>query len=109
VTAAATKKRVHCGISVDVDRFSDRVLERKWLPTFAQLGAVNSEDIRRLCREARATGLEAFPSCDHHDARGFCLGHDEKVSDCEPGAFGAPHRCVKHEGRLLNADGRCGA
>jgi hypothetical protein len=104
-----TKKRVHVVVSVDIDRFSDRDLEKKWLPTFAQLGAMNAADIRRICREARAGGLEAFPSCDHHDEKGYCLGHEEVASDCEPGAFGATHRCARHEGRLLNADGRCGA
>lgn len=75
-------RRFHCAVSVDIDRFSDRVLETKWLPMFAQAGATSASDIRRLCAEARAAGREVFPPCDEHDERGICRGH-ENTTDTE--------------------------
>ena len=39
-------------------------------------------ELRRLCAEARAQGLEAFPPCDHTDAKGRCLGHESTDGTC---------------------------
>lgn len=65
----------HCAVSVDIDRFSDTKLSRDWLACFKPLGVTTPADIRRLCGDARAKGLEVFPPCDHVDERGFCKGH----------------------------------
>jgi hypothetical protein len=106
MTAVQARRRICCVVSVDVDRFSDAKLRREWLPIFAQLGAVSVADIRRLCAEYRAGGFEAFPSCENHDARGYCTGHP--IEPCRPHCE-HPHRCVVHEFALLGPDGRCGA
>lgn len=70
-------RTVHVAVSVSIDRFPDRKLEHEYLPMFAALGAKNAEDIRRLCREARAEGLDVFPPCDHTKPDGSCAGHEE--------------------------------
>jgi len=100
---------VHMVLSVDVDRFSDAKIRRDFLGMFAQLGAVTVADVRRICAEYRAKGYEAFPSCEHHDSRGYCLGHEQpNPPECRPDAT-HPHRCTVHDLRLLNARGACGA
>lgn len=65
----------HAAISVDIDRFSDRELERRWAPAFARFGGIGAEGIRALCRAARAGGQVVFAPCDRTAPDGSCLGH----------------------------------
>lgn len=97
----------HMVLDAGIDRFPDAKIRRDFLPMFARLGAFTVDDVRRLCREYRAKGYKVFPSCDHHDARGMCLGHEVVDVPCvEDPAH--PHRCGAHGLRLLQVDGRCG-
>lgn len=80
---APAMKTLHVALSVDIDRFSDAVIARDWLPLFAK-NHVNGDlvekhgleltvaDVRRVCADARARGLEVFPPCDNTDANGYC-------------------------------------
>lgn len=64
----------HIAIDVDIDRFTDAVLERDWLPVFSSKCATVTE-LRGLCREARARGQSVFAPCDETNADGSCAGH----------------------------------
>lgn len=99
----------HMVLDAGIDRFSDAKIRRDFLPMLAKRGAVTVEDVRRICREQRAAGFEVFPSCDNHDARGICLGHDVEAAtkECVP-HVDHPHRCAVHGLALLRADGSCG-
>lgn len=103
-----TRKTIHMVLAVDIDRFTDAKIRRDFLPMLAKLGAASVIDVRRICREYRAKGYEAFPSCDHHDERGYCLGHDAADEPpCAPDDA-HPHRCKTHDLSLLGINGRCG-
>lgn len=66
---------IHLSIDVTIDRFPDRVLERQWLPMF--VGVETVEELRDLCREARANGQEVFPiECPTPKPDGHCPGHE---------------------------------
>ena len=69
-------KRFHLSMSVDADRFTDAYIRKHILPAIKPTFE-HPELFRRACREAREEGLAVFPPCDHTDARGYCLGHEE--------------------------------
>lgn len=69
---------VHMAVAVDIDRFSDRKIEREWLPLFKKNKAASTvAELREHCRQMRAQGFEVFPNaaCDNHRADGTCAGH----------------------------------
>jgi len=69
---------MHAAVSVDIDRFSDRKLEKDWLPLFEKNGAASTvAELREHCRQMRAKGFEVFPNavCDNHRPDGTCAGH----------------------------------
>lgn len=71
-------KTIHMALSVDIDRYSDRKLEREFLEMFSNSGVAHDvEGIRRACREARERGQVVFPPCDHVLPNGHCAGHEE--------------------------------
>lgn len=72
---------IHIALSVDVDRFPDRKLERDYLPMFRQLGCASADDIRDQCRRARERGLVVFPPCDRAGVDGRCVGHPSDPRD----------------------------
>lgn len=72
---------IHMAVSVDVDRFPDRKLERDYLPMFRQIGCTNAGDIRTACGRARARGLVVFPPCDRAGVDGRCIGHPSDPRD----------------------------
>lgn len=65
---------LHVSISVDIDRFSDRVLERDWLPMLDGIDTV--EALRSACAEARSAGQVVFPNpdCTNVKPDGGCGG-----------------------------------
>lgn len=70
------RRNCHLAISIDIDRFSDWEIQRRYLSSFVKAGqATTVDEVRVLCREARARGLHVFPPCDQVDERGFCVGH----------------------------------
>lgn len=78
--------RFHMALSVDVDRFSDTVIRKNYLPIalFDGKPLAHPELLRRECRKAREKGLAVFPPCDNTDERGYCQGHlmeEEDKSD----------------------------
>jgi hypothetical protein len=67
----AVVTRYHAPISVDIDLFSDEVLDARWLGAFRGV-ASTVEEIRELCRRARADGRFFFTPCTDSDR---CAGH----------------------------------
>lgn len=67
----------HVAISVDIDRFGDRYIERNYLDMFReQHGCKTARDVRKMCEAARLEGREVFPPCDNLNPNGSCAGHD---------------------------------
>jgi len=70
-----SRMTIHVALSVDVDRFGDRELQ-KWDGALRRDGVpVPWWQLRSLCAEYRAKGFEVFPPCDNVDERGVCQGH----------------------------------
>lgn len=38
--------------------------------------SLRSEEVYALAAVLKAQGYDAMPTCDRHDARGHCLGHE---------------------------------
>jgi hypothetical protein len=73
-------KSFHVAMSVDVDRFDDAYLIEHFNGVLLRDDGSHvqvPDDLRKRCAEARASGLDVFPPCDHTDAKGHCLGHDQ--------------------------------
>lgn len=41
-------------------------------------------EVRRRLKEAQAKGYSVLPVCEHHNARGLCLGHDVTSEEIIP-------------------------
>ncbi len=70
-----------CGIamSVDADRFDDRCIRSKILPSVTVDGKpISVAEFRRLCADARAKGYRVIPQCDNTKPNGHCAGHVEQ-------------------------------
>lgn len=66
---------IHVCLSVDIDRFTDAALRKRWIKglTINDRPATVAE-LRAACREARAKGLDVFPNpnCPNPGPRGNC-------------------------------------
>lgn len=76
----------HVAVSVDIDRFSNRELERVWCSVMRNTATGKKTtpfELRDFCALARASGLSVFPhpDCDHRNADGSCAGHAETGAD----------------------------
>jgi hypothetical protein len=68
-------KQIH--VTMDIDgglRLPDSLLDGALIENGHPLSATEA---RRRLRELRDQGFEVIPVCDHHDSRGYCLGHGE--------------------------------
>jgi len=71
----------HVSVSIDIDRFSDSVLKRKWLSPFRKAGMASTvAELRALCQTERARGREGWPiGCPSPDPiTGNCPGHPQE-------------------------------
>jgi hypothetical protein len=68
---------LHMSVSVDIDRFTDRELQRHWAACFTHEDGRKATvaEVRAYCAEARAKGFEVFPPCDKTTPTGHCAGH----------------------------------
>lgn len=83
----------HCTCGVDeaiaaAEQQTDKQLER--------LFSGKAHEIRASLAVMKARGMEVIPSagCDHKDAKGYCLGHEENKHQGQPRAgltHGADH------------------
>ena len=74
-------KTIHCAMSVDVDRHTDKYLRERVCPGLVLNGRNPSvEELRIACNDARIEGLRVFPPCDNTLADGSCAGHDDEVT-----------------------------
>ena len=82
MTAAMVPGRSYCcALSVDVDRFSDAVLRKRWIRGLRIGGnPATVASLRAACAAMRAQGFEVFPACDKAGPNGSCQGHDPEVS-----------------------------
>lgn len=97
---ADAPKRYHCGISVDIDRFADSVIERDYGRVFASVGITGVAAIRAACAEQRARGLDVFPPCRHTKPNGVCAGH--RVGLIEDADICEHDRYERHCGECQN-------
>lgn len=69
-------------ISVDIDRFTDSVLKRRWVHAFklADGSRPTVEQLRAACADLRSKGFKAFPHCGHAGSDGMCVGVPTEVS-----------------------------
>lgn len=77
-------KRLTClALSVDIDRFTDRKIDREYLPMFGE-HASSAADVRRLCALERAKGHDVFPPHDGNTKPdGMCAGHEIPETEAE--------------------------
>lgn len=66
-------------VSVDVDRFPDKKLDGMLRDRNTRM-PLSPAQVRFLCYEFRHKGYEVIPTCDNHDERGYCKGHEETIS-----------------------------
>lgn len=38
------------------------------------------EEVLAMAIDLASKGYEAVPTCDHHDAKGYCLGHQQEAA-----------------------------
>lgn len=89
------KTRRCMGLSVDVDRFSDRDMVKNYTGVlkhpdgrYVQV----PQELRKLCAEYRAKGYESVPPCDNVNERGYCRGHEDEPPAVAESDLGATAR-----------------
>lgn len=41
---------------------------------------IPGEEVLAMAIDLASKGYEAIPACDHHDAKGYCLGHQQEAA-----------------------------
>lgn len=77
VTAMIPGRSYCCALSVNVDRFSDAVLRKRWICGLRIEGRpATVASLRAACATMRTQGFEVFPACDAAGPDGSCQGHE---------------------------------
>lgn len=72
---AEPRTRHHLSISIDgVLAMTDEALENRYYVKEDGTPATPAET-RATAQYYKVKGFEAIPTCDHHDEKGYCLGH----------------------------------
>ena len=68
-------RNTHIVMSIDgALKLSDEMLDGAIIDDNGK--SLSASEARKVLNDYKAKGFKVMPACDHHDERGYCLGHE---------------------------------